>query len=1105
MAITASDMERLFSLLLSPDTEVIRQATAELRSIYKNPSLLNSLCHVMLHSEDPHIRQLSAVVLRKKLVQTWRRLSVEDRESLKNIFIESLSSEMHQLVLRSVANLVSVIASHEFSHNQWPELSQFIMKSCQSDDSAQQEIGMLVLSSVMETAAVHFNTQFIQLLGLFSSALGNTRSSMVPFYALKSLTYVIEYLKDEEMSHFRNLFPKAIEAVKKLITIDEDKACEAMELFDELMECELSLISAFLQQLVEFCLQTGSNVNLSDGIRVKSLSTLGFLMSVKKKSLLKMGFLSSILEVILSVMVSPHEDDEIEDESDVLLDGHSQSPQCEASRVLDKMALNLPPEKLFTSVMQYVQSWLQDEATPIQRKTAITAIGVMAEGCAEHIRTNHLRELVQVIFDGLSNPHQIVKNAALFSLGQFSEHLQPDISQFSSELLPALFQLLDHTLSSSGTNQPSVTRIFYAVETFCENLGSELLPYLPNLMDKLIVLLTGDFNVEYKELAISCIGAVANAVEGNLTPFFPRILDVLKTYINLPYQQELVVLQAQAVDTLGIIAKTIGADNFQGIANECVTLGLTLMNSTDPDLRRSVYGMMASLSTILGQGLAPHLPAVIPRMIQSLQSTEGVKAYYSSTAVSFLDFDKDDDPVSADSTNLADESVESLEDEQDIAGYSVENSYLEAKEDACNAIGEIANNVGILFLPYIDDCFQEIAINTDDSSPGLRKAAVTSLGLLLKVWHSPQAVEKMNEDDKSSLNILINSTLANMSASARTDSDPLVTVATLESIELVLKSLRGREFPIEGKVWASLLVTIDDILNNKAECQEEDCCDGGDSGSLFTGDTTEIEGLLFESAGSLLGPLAAVVGGAKILPSIKPMMTLLIKKMMTCKTVANHSFVMGTLAEIVEGCGQAISPLATDLYPLFMRGLSDKSDEVSSNSVYGIGTLAGAAVAQISCHYQDILQAVFGLASTRSQNGRLMDNITAAVARMIVSGPELVPMDQVLPVLLQNVPLKEDFEENVTVYSCIFHLLQSGNVTIMNNLDLVLKAFAADLSPSSKLTPELQSQIISITNMLRFQCPQQFEAAFGCLPPTHSQVLAKVLAESSGPSPSTTN
>ena len=65
------------------------------------------------------------------------------------------------------------------------------------------------------------------------------------------------------------------------------------------------------------------------------------------------------------------------------------------------------------------------------------------------------------------------------------------------------------------------------------------------------------------------------------------------------------------------------------------------------------------------------------------------------------------------------------------------------------------------------------------------------------------------------MNILINLSLSNMSASARTDADSLVTVAMLESIETVLKSLRGHGFPIESKVAESLLVTIDDLLNNK--------------------------------------------------------------------------------------------------------------------------------------------------------------------------------------------------------------------------------------------------------------------------------------------------
>ena len=42
--------------------------------------------------------------------------------------------------------------------------------------------------------------------------------------------------------------------------------------------------------------------------------------------------------------------------------------------------------------------------------------------------------------------------------------------------------------------------------------------------------------------------------------------------------------------------------------------------------------------------------------------------------------------------------------------YSVENAYLEEKEDTCNALGEMAENLGPSFLPYLDDCFREVNI-----------------------------------------------------------------------------------------------------------------------------------------------------------------------------------------------------------------------------------------------------------------------------------------------------------------------------------------------------------------------------------------------------------
>ena len=40
------------------------------------------------------------------------------------------------------------------------------------------------------------------------------------------------------------------------------------------------------------------------------------------------------------------------------------------------------------------------------------------------------------------------------------------------------------------------------------------------------------------------------------------------------------------------------------------------------------------------------------------------------------------------------------------------------------------------------------------------------------------------------------------------------------------------------------------------------------------------------------------------------------------------------------------------------------------------------------------------------------------------------PYVQVVPVLLGNLPLKEDMEENETVYNCVQHLLSSKNPVV---------------------------------------------------------------------------
>ena len=55
----------------------------------------------------------------------------------------------------------------------------------------------------------------------------------------------------------------------------------------------------------------------------------------------------------------------------------------------------------------------------------------------------------------------------------------------------------------------------------------------------------------------------------------------------------------------------------------------------------------------------------------------------------------------------------------------------------------------------------------------------------------------------------------NMAAGVKTDVDRTVVMATLETLEELLKALRGGWFKMGSKALEGLVVSIDDILANK--------------------------------------------------------------------------------------------------------------------------------------------------------------------------------------------------------------------------------------------------------------------------------------------------
>ncbi|XP_015772090.1 PREDICTED: importin-4-like, partial [Acropora digitifera] len=690
----------------------------------------------------------------------------------------------------------------------------------------------------------------------------------------------------------RPLIPKVMAFINQIVPVDEDRACDAMEIFDELVESEVSIVAPHLKALVEFCLQIASNSSYGNNLRIKALYFVCWLARVKPKALIKNKLLLPTLSVVFPLMASPpNEDDECEggeeDDEDGFEDGIEASRPCAvASQVLDILALHFPPETVIPPLMQFVMPALNDEDA-YKRKAALLALAVLAEGCADYIRNRYLQAALQTICQGLSDGNSVVQNAALFALGQYSEFLQvtynfcvaiffwfilqPDISKYSADILPLLFERLVNS-SSSGKSSASITRTYYALETFCENLGEGILPYLPALMEKLLLALKHSSSVQMKELAISAIGATASAAKEAMLPYFPQIVEFIKVNAKLW-------------------------------------------------VRVGYYGLFASVSTILKTNMGKYLQDIVKFMIDSLQSTEGIVTHYANEEdPSFLLEDED----------LGGELEEGDDDE--VTGYSVENAYLEEKEDTCNALGEIAENSGTEFLPYLDESFQEVLKLVQFPHTGVRKGAVMAVGQFCKGFHN--LLLETGTEDKTALRRMLNTAIPTFITVITKDKDRSVSMATLQSLNEVLKSVKSLIVDEHGYP-DGIANAARTVLMQKTACQQGDDDDVDDSDQQ-----AEYDAMLIEYAGDTLPSLASAIGGAAFAPYFAGFLPLLLKKTRKSCPVPDKSFAIGTISEILLNMGHAIVPFVQPLFPVFMTSLKDEDDEVKSNTIYGLGLLA---------------------------------------------------------------------------------------------------------------------------------------------------------------------
>ncbi|KAF5444081.1 hypothetical protein F2P56_036585 [Juglans regia] len=1041
----AQSLELLLIQFLMPDNDARRQAEEQIKRLAKDPQVVPALVQHLRTAKTPNVRQLAAVLLRKKITGHWAKLSPQLKQLVKQSLIESITMEHSPPVRRASANVVSVIAKHAIPAGEWPDLLPFLFQCSQSAQEDHREVALILFSSLTETIGSSFRPHFTDLQALLLKCLQDETSNRVRVAALKAVGSFLEFTNDgDEVVKFREFIPSILHVSRQcLASGEEDVAVIAFEIFDELIESPAPLLGESVKSIVQFSLEVCSSQNLESNTRHQAIQIISWLAKYKSNSLKKYKLVIPILQVMCPLLAESTDGDEDDD----------LAPDRAAAEVIDTMALNLP-KHVFPPVFEFA-SLSSQNANPKYREASVTALGVISEGCLELMK-NKLEPVLHIVLGALRDPEQMVRGAASFALGQFAEHLQPEIVSHYESVLPSILNALDD--ASDEVKEKS----YYALAAFCEDMGEEILPFLDPLMGRLLAALHSSPR-NLQETCMSAIGSVAAAAEQAFLPYAERVLELMKNFMVLANDEDL-RSRARATELVGIVAMSVGRMRMESILPPFIEAAITGFGLEFSELREYTHGFFSNIAEILGEGFAQYLPHVVPLAFASCNLDDG----------SAVDIVESDDEIFNGFGGVS--SDDEARDEPRVRNISIRTGVLDEKAAATQALGLFAQHTKSSYAPYLEESLKILVRHSGYFHEDVRLQATIALKhILLAALTIFQSQNEGTAKTKVILDTVMNIYIKTL---AEDDDKEVVAQACLSVADIIKEYGYMAIEPYMPRLVDATLLLL----------REESACQQTEPDSDIDDDDTQHDEELMDAISDLL-PAFAKSMGSHFAPIFAKLYDPLMKFARASRPSQDRTMVVACLAEVAQDMGSPIAGYVDRVMPLVLKELTSSEATNRRNAAFCVGELCKNGGESALKYYGDTLRGLYPLFGESEPDNAVRDNAAGAVARMIMVHPESVPLNQVLPVFLKVLPLKEDHEESITVYSCVSTLVLSSNPQILSLVPELVNLFA-QVVVSPEETSEAKAEVGRAFSHLISLYGQQMQPLLSNLSPAHANALA---------------
>ena len=116
----------------------------------KDPQSVEALLTQVTQSQNPAVRTVAAVQLRKSIAKHWADLPPEARTTIKSVLLERVANETQNNVRKNVASVVSMVAKKALPAEGWPELLGFLQQCTSSGSADHREVGLMVFERLAD-------------------------------------------------------------------------------------------------------------------------------------------------------------------------------------------------------------------------------------------------------------------------------------------------------------------------------------------------------------------------------------------------------------------------------------------------------------------------------------------------------------------------------------------------------------------------------------------------------------------------------------------------------------------------------------------------------------------------------------------------------------------------------------------------------------------------------------------------------------------------------------------------------------------------------------------------------------------------------------------